>query len=64
MIPWGYDVAYPSDYDDMLNLAKKAAAKFRRYKYTVGNSADLLYPAAGNVLNLLRKAKRGRNLNC
>lgn len=31
----------------MKDLANKAASKFRRYKYTVGNSADLLYPAAG-----------------
>ncbi|XP_046451315.1 carboxypeptidase B-like isoform X2 [Daphnia pulex] len=47
LIPWGYDVQYPIDYNDMKDLANKAASKFRRYKYTVGNSADLLYPAAG-----------------
>ncbi|KAI9553940.1 hypothetical protein GHT06_019211 [Daphnia sinensis] len=47
LIPWGYAVKFPADYDEMLDLAKAAASKFRRYKYTVGNSADLLYPAAG-----------------
>ena len=47
LIPWGYDVAYPPDYNAMLNLAKNATAKFRRYKYSVGNSAALLYSAAG-----------------
>ncbi|KAK4007992.1 hypothetical protein OUZ56_013151 [Daphnia magna] len=47
LIPWGYAVEYPADYNEMRDLAKAAASKFRRYKYTVGNSADLLYPAAG-----------------
>ena len=48
LIPWGYDVAYPSDYNDMRELARKFASKFKRYRYTIGNSAELLYPAAGN----------------
>jgi hypothetical protein len=39
----------------MKDLANKAASKFRRYKYTVGNSADLLYPAAGRDLSPLKK---------
>jgi len=43
----GHDVAYPSDFSEMKSLAQKAASKFKRYKYTVGNSAELLYPAAG-----------------
>jgi len=48
LIPWGYDVASkPADFNDMKSLAQKAASKFRRYRYTVGNSAELLYPAAG-----------------
>ena len=49
LIPWGFDVQFPSDYNDMKDLANRAASTFRRYKYTVGNSADLLYPAAGIV---------------
>jgi hypothetical protein len=40
-------VAYPSDYADMLALAKSAASTFRKYKFSVGNSAALYYPAAG-----------------
>jgi len=48
LIPYGYDVmSYPSDYNDLKQLAVKAASKCKRYQYTVGNSADLLYPAAG-----------------
>jgi len=48
LIPYGYDVkTYPSDYNELKRLAKKAAAKCQRYQYIVGNSADLLYPAAG-----------------
>ena len=48
LIPWGYDVAFPSDYEDLKDLAVKAASKIRKYPFTVGNSADLLYAAAGN----------------
>jgi len=48
LIPYGYDVTtYPSDYNELKQLAVKAASKCKRYQYTVGNSADLLYPAAG-----------------
>ncbi|XP_046643400.1 carboxypeptidase B-like [Daphnia pulicaria] len=47
LIPWGYDVAYPPDYNDMLALANKAVSKFVKYKFSVGNSAALLYAAAG-----------------
>jgi carboxypeptidase A4 len=47
LIPWGYDVAYPPDYNDMLALANKAVSKFVKYQFSVGNSADLLYAAAG-----------------
>lgn len=49
LIPFGYDVmSYPSDYEELKKLAVKAASKCKKYPYTVGNSADLLYPAAGN----------------
>ncbi|KAI9553889.1 hypothetical protein GHT06_019159 [Daphnia sinensis] len=47
LIPWGYDVVYPSDYSDMLALAKSAVSKFTKYRYSVGNAAALYYPAAG-----------------
>ncbi|XP_032784983.2 carboxypeptidase B [Daphnia magna] len=47
LIPYGYDVVYPPDYNDLLALANNAASKFVKYTYTVGNSADLLYAASG-----------------
>ncbi|KAI9553884.1 hypothetical protein GHT06_019154 [Daphnia sinensis] len=47
LVPYGYDVVYPSDYNELLALANAAASKFVKYRYTVGNSADLLYAAAG-----------------
>jgi hypothetical protein len=37
----------------MLALAKKAVATFTKYKFTVGNSAALLYAAAGIFLPYL-----------
>jgi hypothetical protein len=49
LIPWGYDVAYPNDYNDMLALAKSAVSKFSKYKFSVGNLAALYYRAAGNI---------------
>ncbi|KAK4007895.1 hypothetical protein OUZ56_013053 [Daphnia magna] len=47
LIPYGYDVVYPPDYNDLLALANNAASKFVKYTYTVGNSAALLYAASG-----------------
>ncbi|KAK4007902.1 hypothetical protein OUZ56_013062 [Daphnia magna] len=47
LIPWGYNVVYPSDYSDMLELAKSAVSKFTKYRYRVGNAAAIYYPAAG-----------------
>ena len=53
LIPWGYEVTYPTDYDEMLALANSFASKFVQFKYTVGNSAALLYPASGLYLPTL-----------
>ncbi|EFX75496.1 hypothetical protein DAPPUDRAFT_306706 [Daphnia pulex] len=47
LIPWGYNVSYPPDYNDMFALANKTVSKFVKYQFSVGNSADLLYAAAG-----------------
>lgn len=48
LIPFGYAVVdYPPDYNDMLALANKAVSKFVKYQFSVGNSAALLYAAAG-----------------
>ncbi|KZS08434.1 putative Carboxypeptidase B [Daphnia magna] len=35
LLPYGYDVVYPSDYNDLLALANNAASKFVNYRYTV-----------------------------
>ncbi|KAK4007879.1 hypothetical protein OUZ56_013028 [Daphnia magna] len=47
LLPYGYDVVYPSDYNDLLALANNAASKFVNYRYTVGNTTALLYAASG-----------------
>jgi hypothetical protein len=61
LIPWGYDREYPSDFNDMKDLALKAASKMRRFPHTVGNSAELLYPAAGKCDDPI--PRRHRNLD-
>ncbi|KZS15410.1 Carboxypeptidase B [Daphnia magna] len=50
LLPWGYSypAVYPPDYDELLALAKNAASKFARFKYSVGNTVELLYTASGN----------------
>ncbi|XP_057375605.1 carboxypeptidase B-like [Daphnia carinata] len=48
LVPYGYDVVYPPDYNDLLALANNAASKFVKYQYDVGNSAEMLYPVAGS----------------
>ncbi|KAI9553885.1 hypothetical protein GHT06_019155 [Daphnia sinensis] len=48
LVPYGYDVVYPPDYNELLALADNASTKFVKYEYTVGNSAALLYPVAGS----------------
>lgn len=53
LVPYGYDVVFPPDYDDMLQLAEKAAAKTKKFRYTVGNTAKTLYPSAGKMSLLL-----------
>ncbi|XP_045029866.1 carboxypeptidase B-like isoform X2 [Daphnia magna] len=47
LLPYGYDVVYPSDYNDVLALVNNAASRFVNYRYTVGNTAALLYAASG-----------------
>ncbi|XP_057376151.1 carboxypeptidase B-like [Daphnia carinata] len=50
LLPWAYGVKaiYPRDYDELLALAENAASKFVRFKYSVGNTVELLYPAPGS----------------
>nr|XP_022916621.1 carboxypeptidase B-like [Onthophagus taurus] len=48
--PWGYDFILPDNVDDIHYLGERIADAIKSVKgtsYTVGNSAILLYPAAG-----------------
>ncbi|XP_031621116.1 carboxypeptidase B-like [Contarinia nasturtii] len=51
LYPWGYDNGIPTDDAEELDLAGREASENMKaldgQVYTVGNSADLLYPAAG-----------------
>nr|CAH0111029.1 unnamed protein product [Daphnia galeata] len=48
MLPWGYHRVLPHNFDDILDLALKAACKFKTFNYKVGNTVDILYRASGN----------------
>ncbi|KAI9553890.1 hypothetical protein GHT06_019160 [Daphnia sinensis] len=47
LIPYGYDVVYAPDHNDLLALAKDAISKFVEYTYKVGNTGALGYIGAG-----------------
>lgn len=51
LLPFGYTTGvYPSDYSEILRVGNAMASAMKTAtgkSYTVGNSADLLYPAAG-----------------
>ncbi|XP_059613885.1 carboxypeptidase B-like [Phlebotomus argentipes] len=50
LFPWGYDRIYHANHDQILalgNIAADAIYNAHGRRYTVGNSAILLYPAAG-----------------
>jgi Zinc carboxypeptidase. len=50
LYPWGYNKKVPPDYADLDRVGRAAAEAMRVAgggAYTVGNSAQLLYPAAG-----------------
>jgi hypothetical protein len=50
LIPWGHSATLPSDYGDMLALAKSATSTFQHYKFKVGNVAALFYRASGTLV--------------
>lgn len=50
LIPWGHSATLPSDYGDMLALAKSATSTFQRYQFKVGNVAALFYRASGTLV--------------
>ncbi|XP_012270225.1 carboxypeptidase B-like isoform X2 [Orussus abietinus] len=50
LVPWSYTRAKPSDYSELVNVAKKAAdatAKIHGTRYKVGSSSELLHPISG-----------------
>ena len=53
MLPWGYDRVLPHNFDDILDLAQKAACKFKTFNYKVGNKVDILYRASGSTQILM-----------
>nr|XP_012229445.1 PREDICTED: LOW QUALITY PROTEIN: carboxypeptidase B-like [Linepithema humile] len=51
LVPWGYTRSKPSDYTDLVNVAKKAInaiAKVHGTHYQIGSMADLMYPTSGS----------------
>nr|XP_018898723.1 PREDICTED: carboxypeptidase B-like [Bemisia tabaci] len=50
LYPWGYDKILPEDHADLQRVGEIAAQRIKEVgdvNYTVGSSANLLYPAAG-----------------
>nr|XP_018898720.1 PREDICTED: carboxypeptidase B-like isoform X1 [Bemisia tabaci] len=50
LYPWGYDKKLPPDYEDLQRVGDIAAQRIKEkqgVKYKVGNSANMLYAAAG-----------------
>ncbi|XP_039310981.1 carboxypeptidase B isoform X2 [Solenopsis invicta] len=50
LVPWGYTRSKPSDYSDLVNVAKKAInaiAKIHGTNYQLGPAAELMYPISG-----------------
>ncbi|XP_072767295.1 carboxypeptidase B [Anoplolepis gracilipes] len=50
LLPWGHTRSKPSDYSDMINVAKKAInaiAKVHGTHYQLGPVTDLMYPISG-----------------
>ena len=53
LVPWGYTYSKPSDYSDLMNVARrgtKAIAKIHGINYKVGPSSELLYLTTGNEM--------------
>lgn len=53
LYPWGYDKKLPPDYEDLQRVGDIAAQRIKEkqgVKYKVGNSANMLYAAAGKII--------------
>lgn len=56
LYPWGYAKRVPSDHAEVHRVGQAIATAINKAtsnEYTVGNSATLLYPAAGMYYNFL-----------
>lgn len=52
LYPWGYAKKVPSDHTEIHRVGQAIATAIKKTtsnEYTVGNSATLLYPAAGKL---------------
>jgi hypothetical protein len=50
LIPWGYTNKKAGDYDDLMNMGRKAVDALNRVsgtQYQLGHSPSLLYPTSG-----------------
>lgn len=55
LVPWGHTRSKPSDYSDLVNVARKAInaiVKVHGTNYQLGPSAELMYPTSGTNLVL------------
>lgn len=53
LLPWSHTRTKPSDYSDMINVAKKAInaiAKVHGTHYQLGPVTDLMYPISGRYI--------------
>lgn len=53
LYPWGYAKKLPSDHKDVHRVGQAIATAIKKAtgnNYSVGNSATLLYPAAGTYI--------------
>jgi hypothetical protein len=58
LYPWGYAKRVPSDHTEVQRVGQVIATAIKKttsVEYTVGNSATLLYPAAGKYKFLFLK---------
>lgn len=56
LVPWGHTRSKPSDFSDLMNVARKAInaiAKVHGTNYQLGPAAELMYPISGILLILI-----------
>jgi len=56
LVPWGHTRSKPSDYSDLINVARKAInaiTKIHGTNYQLGPAAELMYPTSGKYFNVI-----------